>query len=157
MANLRDVARKAGVSTATVSRALSDPDCVRPRTRARVLQVVRQLRYRPNPHARDLRGGRSRTVGLVVSNLENPFFLDMYHYLEQEAVRQGYEIVVESTGYDPHRLNESLEGMLAPVGAGRLGLRARRLRSRFSEAWRSPSSSSCATSTFRSRPARAST
>jgi DNA-binding LacI/PurR family transcriptional regulator len=118
MANLRDVARKAGVSTATVSRALSDPGCVRPRTRARVLRAVSQLRYRPNPHARNLRGGRSRTVGLVVSNLENPFFLDMYHYLEQEAVRQGYEIVVESTGYDPRRLNETLEGMLARSLAG---------------------------------------
>ena len=118
MANLRDVARKAGVSTATVSRALSDPGSVRPRTRTRVLQAARELRYRPNRHARELRGGRSRTVGLVVSNLENPFFLDKFHYLEQEAVRRGYEVVVESTGYDPHRLGECLEGMLARSLAG---------------------------------------
>jgi LacI family transcriptional regulator len=118
MANLRDVAKKAGVSTATVSRALSDAARVRPRTRARVLRAAQELRYRPNRQARELRGGRSRTVGLVVSNLENPFFLDKFHYLEEEALRRGYEVVVESTGYDPHRLRESLEGMLARSLAG---------------------------------------
>lgn len=118
MANLRDVAKKAGVSTATVSRALSGAANVRPRTRTKVLRAAQELRYRPNRHARDLRGRRSRTVGLVVSNLENPFFLDKFHYLEAEAVRQGYEVVVESTGYDPHRLQESLDGMLARSLAG---------------------------------------
>jgi LacI family transcriptional regulator len=118
MANLRDVAKRAGVSTATVSRALSDSAIVRPRTRSKVLRAARELRYRPNRHARELRGRRSRTVGLVVSNLENPFFLDKFHYLEREAVRRGYEVVVESTGYDPRRLSESLEGMLARSLAG---------------------------------------
>jgi LacI family transcriptional regulator len=118
MANLRDVAKKAGVSTATVSRALSDSVAVRPRTRSKVLRVARELRYRPNRHASELRGRRSRTVGLVVANLENPFFLDKFHYLEREAVRRGYEVVVESTGYDPRRLWESLEGMLARSLAG---------------------------------------
>ena len=118
MANLRDVARKAGVSTATVSRSLTQAASVRPKTRSKVLRAVKELKYRPNRHARALRGRRSRTVGLVVSNLENPFFLDKFHYLEREAVRQGYEVVVESTGYDPRRLSESLEGMLARSLAG---------------------------------------
>jgi DNA-binding LacI/PurR family transcriptional regulator len=118
MANLRDVARKAGVSTATVSRAMSHATSVRPQTRARVLRAVEELKYRPNRHARDLRGGRSRTVGLIVSNLENPFFLDKFHCLEEEAVRHGYEIVVESTGYNPQRLAESIESMLARSLAG---------------------------------------
>jgi LacI family transcriptional regulator len=118
MANLRDVARKAGVSTATVSRALSDTGSVRPRTRTKVLRAAKELRYRPNRNARDLRGRKSRTVGLVVSNLENPFFLDKFHYLDQEAVQLGYEVVVESTGYDPRRLSETLEGMLARSLAG---------------------------------------
>lgn len=106
------------MSTATVSRALSRATTVRPKTRARVLRAVEELRYRPNRLARELRGGRSRTVGLIVSNLENPFFLDKFHYLEAEAVSHGYEVVVESTGYDPRRLAESIEGMRARSLAG---------------------------------------
>ncbi|OZB87768.1 MAG: LacI family transcriptional regulator, partial [Microbacterium sp. 14-71-5] len=70
----RDVARVAGVSVSTVSRALSRPDDLAPETLAKVLETARMLGYRPNPAARGLTTGRTGTIGLIVPDLENPFF-----------------------------------------------------------------------------------
>ncbi len=72
--SLEEVARRARVSTATVSRVLNDVDVVKSSTRARVLKAVADLKYHPNLHARSLAGGKSRTIGMIVSNMENPFF-----------------------------------------------------------------------------------
>lgn len=102
--SLEEVARRAGVSTATVSRVLNDLDIVKSSTKARVLRAIKELNYYPNLHARTLAGGKSRTIGLIVSNLENPFFFDIYHALEVEAHRNGYEVVAANTGYSPARL-----------------------------------------------------
>jgi DNA-binding LacI/PurR family transcriptional regulator len=110
---LDDVARKAGVSTATVSRVLNEVGPVRPGTRARVLKAIKDLNYQPNLHARSLAGGRSRTVGLIVSNIENPFFLDIYHALELAARQEGFEVLIASTGYSPQQLTSSVRQMLA--------------------------------------------
>ncbi len=115
---LEDVARKAGVSPATVSRALNTPSLVQPKTRARVLEAAETLRYRPNRMARELAGGRSRTVGLIVSNLANPFFLDIFHSVEYEAKRHGYEVLVENTGYEPMRLAAVVDSMIGRSPAG---------------------------------------
>ncbi|MGB7591843.1 MAG: LacI family DNA-binding transcriptional regulator, partial [Terriglobia bacterium] len=94
---LEDVAKRAKVSVATVSRALNETGPVRNTTKARVLKVVQDLKYHPNIHARTLAGGRSRTLGMIVSNLENPFFLDIFRSLESEARRHAYEVVVANT------------------------------------------------------------
>jgi LacI family transcriptional regulator len=102
--SLEDVARKAKVSTATVSRVLNDVGLVKPATRARVVKAVRELNYHPNLHARTLAGGKSRTLGMVVSNIENPFFLDIFRALEAEAHSNGYEVLVANTDYRPQRL-----------------------------------------------------
>jgi DNA-binding LacI/PurR family transcriptional regulator len=110
---LDDVAKKAGVSTATVSRVLNEMGPVRPGTRARVLKAIKDLDYQPNLHARSLAGGRSRTVGLVVSNIENPFFLDIYHAIEAAARQRGYEVLIASTGYSATQLASSVRQMLA--------------------------------------------
>lgn len=115
---LDHVAKKAGVSPATVSRSLNTPDLVRPKTRAKVLAAVEELRYRPNRLASDLAGGRSRTVGLIVSNLANPFFLDIFHSVEYEARRHGYEVLIENTGYEPTRLASVVDSMLGRSPAG---------------------------------------
>ena len=98
--DLEDVARKAKVSTATVSRVLNNVDVVRPETRDRVLRVIKALNYHPNLHARSLAGGKSQTIGMIVSNLANPFFLDIFRTLETTANRQGYEILVANTNYN---------------------------------------------------------
>jgi DNA-binding LacI/PurR family transcriptional regulator len=109
---LEEVARRARVSSATVSRVLNNSGKVRPTTRKRVLEVVRELRYHPNVHAKALAGAKSRTLGMIVSNLKNPYFVDIFGSLETIADRHGYEVVVESTGYNTQRLRSSVHSML---------------------------------------------
>ncbi len=110
--NLQEVAKRARVSTATVSRVLNGIDVVSETTRVRVLKVAAELDYYPNLHARTLAGGKSRTVGMIASNLENPFFLDIYTALEASAHARGYEVVVANTGYDPAQLVLSIGLMI---------------------------------------------
>lgn len=115
---LEDVAKRARVSIATVSRVLNDAGPVKNATRARVLKAVQELKYHPNIHARTLAGGRSRSLGMIVSNLENPFFLDIFRTLESEAHRHGYEVVVANTDYNPKRLVSSVHLMMGRRVAG---------------------------------------
>ena len=115
---LEDVAHRAEVSAGTVSRALSQQGRVSPATRARILRLVEKMGYRPNVHAQTLAGGRSRTLGMIVSNLANPFFLDIFDALEAEARRHGLEVMVANTDYRPQRLAAALEAMLARRIAG---------------------------------------
>lgn len=116
--SLEDVARRARVSPATVSRVLNDIGVVKSSTRTRVLKAIQELKYYPNAHARALAGGVSRTLGLIVSNLENPFFLDIFRVLEQEAHTHGYEVLVANTDYDSQWLNSSVRIMLGRRVAG---------------------------------------
>lgn len=116
--SLEDVAERAGVSTATVSRVLNNLGVVKTSTRARVLKAMEELKYYPNVHARALAGGVSKTLGLVVSNLENPFFLDIFRVLEEHAHRLGYEVLVANTDYDPERLESSVRTMIGRRLAG---------------------------------------
>ena len=101
---LDKVAKRAGVSAATVSRVLNDTGRVGESTRARVLRAVKELQYHPNLAARTLAHGRSRTLGLIVSNLRNPFFLDIFQALESDAHERGLEVVVANTDYEPRQL-----------------------------------------------------
>jgi DNA-binding LacI/PurR family transcriptional regulator len=116
--SLEDVARKAKVSTATVSRVLNDVGLVKAATRARVLKAAKELNYHPNLHARTLAGGKNRTLGMVVSNIENPFFLDIFRALEADAHRQGYEVLVANTDYRPQRLLASVHLLMGRRPAG---------------------------------------
>lgn len=116
--SLEEVAKRAGVSTATVSRVLNNLDVVKPTTRARVLKAVTELNYHPNLHARTLAGGKSNTIGMIASNLENPFFFDVFRSLEEHARGQGYEVVVAHTDYDPERLVRSVRLMIGRRVAG---------------------------------------
>jgi len=115
---LEEVAKRAGVSTATVSRVLNKLGSVREATRKRVLQAAHELKYHPNLHAQRLAGGKSRTLGMIVSNIENPFFLDIYCSLESLAAQNGYEILVENTDYRASRLVASVRSMLGRRLAG---------------------------------------
>ncbi len=115
---LEQVAKRAGVSTATVSRVLNNTGPVREETRRRVLRVAEELRYQPNRYAQRLAGGKSRTLGMIVSNIENPFFLDIFCSLEEAASRAGLEVVVESTNYEASRLVAAVRSMLGRRPAG---------------------------------------
>jgi len=116
--SLEDVAQRARVSPATVSRVLNNIGVVKSSTRTRVLKAIEELKYYPNVHARALAGGVSRTLGLIVSNLENPFFLDIFRVLEQEAHANGYEVLVANTDYDSQWLHSSVRIMLGRRVAG---------------------------------------
>ena len=116
--NLDEVAKKAGVSTATVSRVLNNIDVVRSATRARVIEAVAALNYHPNLHARSLAGGKSNTIGMIVSNLENPFFLDVFHALESEAHERGFDVLIANTAYQPEQLTRSVQLMIGRRVAG---------------------------------------
>jgi DNA-binding LacI/PurR family transcriptional regulator len=116
---LEDVARRAKVSTATVSRVLNNVGQVKDTTVERVMQAVEDLKYYPNLNARMLAGGPNRTLGMIVSNLENPFFLDIFRTLEADAHRRGYDVLVANTDYRPQQLVSSVKMML---GRGVSGL-----------------------------------
>jgi DNA-binding LacI/PurR family transcriptional regulator len=115
---LEQVAKRAGVSTATVSRVMNKPVLVKEATRKRVLAAAKELNYRPNRYAQSLAGGRSRTLGVIVSNIENPFFLDILHSLEELATEKGFEVVYENTDYRPTRLAAAVDLMMARPLAG---------------------------------------
>jgi LacI family transcriptional regulator len=116
--NLEQVAKRAGVSTATVSRVLNNQDLVRGKTRAKVLKAIEELRYHPNLHARTLAGGKSKTIGVIVSNMENPFFFDIYQAVESDAHARGYEVVVANTDYRSEQLVASIRLMIGRRVAG---------------------------------------
>src|SRR5215467_6465174 len=116
--NLEQVARRAKVSTATVSRVLNNASVVKTSTRARVIKAIEELKYHPNLHARNLAGGKSRTFGMIVSNMENPFFFDIYKTVESDAHNSGYEVVVANTDYRTEQLVSSIRLMIGRRVAG---------------------------------------
>ncbi len=116
--NLEDVAKRAGVGSATVSRVLNGNPGVKSSTRARVLRAVEQLKYKPNLHARTLAGGRSRVLGIVMANLYNPFFADIYHAIETNALQFGYEVLLANSSHDVKLLKASVHRLLGQQVAG---------------------------------------
>jgi LacI family transcriptional regulator len=98
---IEDVARAAGVSTATVSRVLSKPDVVRSSTREQVMQAVRQLDYQPDAAARALASGRTHTVGCVIPTLDHAIFARSTQAMQTTLARAGYQLLVASHEYDP--------------------------------------------------------
>ena len=94
MVSIKDVAALAGVSTATVSRVLSEKPHVRPELRARVLQAVESLDYRPNLVARSLRAQKTHFIGLVVADIRNPFFTDISRSVEDTAYDDQFSVLL---------------------------------------------------------------
>ena len=92
--SIRDVAAYAGVSVGTVSNVLNRPDVVAEPTRSRVQAAIKQLGFIRNESARQLRAGRSRTIGLVVLDVANPFFTDVARGVEDEASESGLAVIL---------------------------------------------------------------
>ena len=94
---MQDIADAAGVSQSTVSRVLTGaPNAIpiNPATRERILEVARQMRYRPNPLARGLRGARTMLLGVIVREITDPFFAGAVDAISTEANRSGYNVVL---------------------------------------------------------------
>lgn len=115
---IRDVARAAGVSTATVSHTMNSTGRIGERTRKRVRIVARRLKYHPNGHARALAARTNMTLGLVVSDIENPFFAQVFKHFEARARELGYEVILSSTGYDVRLMKRTAERMLEEKVSG---------------------------------------
>ena len=116
--SIRRVARRARVSTATVSRVVNGSGPVKPSTRARVLEAIEAFHYSPNLNARSLAGGQSRSIGVIVSSIDNPFFLDVYRAVETRAHDAGYDVIMAHTDYTSERLVTSVRLMLGRRVAG---------------------------------------
>ena len=110
--DIREIARRARVSTATVSRAINRVPTVHPQLAKRVWKVIDELGYYPNTQARALVLGRSRIFGLIVSEITNPFFPEIVQTFEELAVQNNYEILLTSTVHDPKRMESSVRRMI---------------------------------------------
>src|SRR5215831_19012470 len=115
---IKDVALKAGVSTATVSHVINNTRRVTDSTRERVLKAIDQCAYYPNAHARSLALGRSHTLGLLVSDISNPFFPELVKSIEVAASERGYDIILASSNYDSARTSDYVRRMVGRRVAG---------------------------------------
>ncbi|MGA8110553.1 MAG: LacI family DNA-binding transcriptional regulator [Acidobacteriaceae bacterium] len=110
--DIRAVAKLAHVSIATVSRTINHVPTVNAKLASRVREAIRELNYLPNTQARALVSGRSRMLGLIVSEITNPFFPELIQGFEDVAVAHGYEILIGSTNYEPERMQRCIRRMM---------------------------------------------
>ncbi len=110
--NIKEVAARAHLSTATVSRAINQSELVRPKTAEKVWRVIRELGYYPNTQARALVSGRSRMFGLILSDVVNPFFPELVKSFEFAAIHRGYEVIVANTDYSSERMRVCVRRMI---------------------------------------------
>jgi DNA-binding LacI/PurR family transcriptional regulator len=109
---MKDVAERAGVSPATVSRVLSRSPYIAVETVNRVLEAVEELRYRRNVHARRLATGKSNVFGLVISEIANPFFPELIRGFQSEAWDRGFDVLLLNTEYDKNRMESMIEKLI---------------------------------------------
>jgi LacI family gluconate utilization system Gnt-I transcriptional repressor len=112
-ARMRDVAKRAGVSTMTVSRALSEPSKVSAEMRERVIRVVKEIGYLPNHLARSLSSTRSTTVALIVPSIDNSIYTQTIKGLSDVVRRSGYQLMIAECGYDQAEEEELIKTFLA--------------------------------------------
>jgi DNA-binding LacI/PurR family transcriptional regulator len=110
--NIKAVAKRANVSTATVSRTMNGSAKVSPRTAERVRRAIEALNFYPNTNARALGSGRSSLYGLIISDITNPFFPELVKAFEDIAVVHGKEVLIANTNYDPERMKLCVTRML---------------------------------------------
>jgi LacI family transcriptional regulator len=126
MVTLRDIALRAGVSTATVSNVLNSTLYVSPKLRERVLTAVRELKYQPNAVARSLRMRQSRTIGMIIPDIANPFFPAVVRGAEDVLMHSGYTLIVGNSDNDQAKeeayyrafFERQVDGLLAVATTG---------------------------------------
>jgi DNA-binding LacI/PurR family transcriptional regulator len=109
---MREVAEKAGVSPATVSRVLNKTQNISPETEQRVLEVVRQLNYYKNVHARRLATGQSNLFGLVISEIANPYFPEIIRGFQAAAWDRGFDVLLFNTEYQESRTKSVIRKLI---------------------------------------------
>lgn len=125
MANIRDIAKRAGVSTATVSRTLSAPASVKPATRARVEAAVSKLDYMPNAVASSLRRRRTENIVVIVPDIHNPFFSGIVQGIEHVAHRHGHKVLLGESQDNQPRIDKYADMLVRREADGLILLGAR--------------------------------
>lgn len=115
---IKDVAHEAGVSTATVSHVINKTKYVTDVTRQKVLHAIEKCNYYPNVHARTLASGRSNIIGLLVSDISNPFFPELVKSIEAAAFERGYNIILLNTNYHAKRAADYVRRLIELKVAG---------------------------------------
>jgi len=112
MPTMSDVAKRCGVAASTVSRVISGTKVVAPETRELVLKAMADLNFHRDSHARRLARGRSDFLGLIISNIENPFYPGLIKAFETAALKKGFEVLLCTTNYDPARTAHAFRKMI---------------------------------------------
>jgi LacI family transcriptional regulator len=115
---IKDVAKVAGVSTATVSHVINNTKYVTDKTRESVMRAIKQCNYYPNAQARSLASGRTDMIGVLVSDISNPFFPDLVKSIEMAAFERGYNIILLNTNYDADRATDYVRRLIGLKVAG---------------------------------------
>jgi LacI family transcriptional regulator len=115
---MKDVAARCGVSESTVSHVLNHTKFVAPETKARVEQALKAMNFYRDSHARRLALGHSDFLGLVISDIENPFYPGLIKSFENAAVEHGYEVLLCTTNYDPARTDQAFRRMIENKSPG---------------------------------------
>lgn len=110
--SMKDVARLANVSTATVSHVINNTRNVNPETREKVQKAIGDLSYNVNPIARNLRSGSSRIIGYVVSNLANYFFMDIALKIDEVLSQHGYHLIFINSNEDHAKERDNIENLI---------------------------------------------
>lgn len=112
MATIKDVAKMAGVSTTTVSHVINKTRFVAKETEQQVLQAIKNLNYSPSAVARSLKVNTTKSIGMIVTTCETPYFAEIIHSVEELCYRQGYSLFLCNTQNDPEKIKNHLD-MLA--------------------------------------------
>lgn len=110
--DMRDIAKIAGVSSATVSRVINGSNAVRPATADRVRKVIDELRFVPNGSATTLKYGKSSTYGLIIPDITNPFFSEFIRSFEAILVQNNQDMMMSITDFHPSRMQQTIRRML---------------------------------------------
>jgi DNA-binding LacI/PurR family transcriptional regulator len=115
---IKDIAREAGVSTATVSHVINNTKYVSDETREKVQRAIDEFNYHPNAHAQMLALGRSNMIGLLVSDISNPFYPEIIKSVEAAVFAAGYNLILLNTNYEPERALDYVRRLLQMKVAG---------------------------------------
>lgn len=115
---IKDIAREAGVSTATVSHVINKTKYVSDPTRDKVEQAIKKFGYHPNAHAQMLALGKSKIIGLLVSDISNPFFPEIIKSIEAAVIGAGYNLFLLNTNYEVDRTVEYVQRLIQMKVAG---------------------------------------
>ena len=112
MATMKDIARLANVSTSTVSHVINKDRFVSEKIREKVMAVVKELNYQPSGLARSFKTKETKTIGMLVTASDNPFFAEVVHAVERYCCQQNYNLILSNTAGSPQHLQHNLQMLI---------------------------------------------